>query len=252
MKVSALMTLQTSLKSLVMIDSRIGLLRSFGQVPLYAVIKDIRTNKPIYYGRVIGSKEFPMHLFSFDRVLFFRLEGSSLYDVIFSREDLEIKCDNEVPSYYSVMPYRLAKTETPSTLQADCYVENTSLDEEVKTIVYAISKVEGACTVGSCSGHGDRPMFVNIQFTTLASLNFILRCLEDFKSHFRIATETVVTSTVNANKNYVILALVSESKGSEAFGAANALADSICCRGQTEGVLEDLELDSFGFPAVWK
>lgn len=115
-------------------------------------------------------------------------------------------------------------TVNVNLLTPDVYVDQDirECDEEVKGLVLALNKMPFIDTVGSCSGHGERRVYIDIRFSRLNELMKLLKIIE---KHFQ--NDFVLSSNPRLKQqsdNCVLMTLYSVDKGEKAFKRVDKLA----------------------------
>ena len=105
----------------------------------------------------------------------------------------------------------------PSTI--DIYIEQP-YDEECIPLIKALNKINGIETIGSCSGHDKRILFIELKITKLKGLIFIQTHLP---KEFKLTTK----NTFKYNQNFALFDLRTIVKGNKAYIAANKFAEDI-------------------------
>lgn len=108
-------------------------------------------------------------LISFDNKYFFKFEGTMKYKVIENSKHLEIPLKLEFLNRYAVCLYK----DYFKYPHYDVYREFdiTELDKPVINLVRALNKFEGIETTGSCCGHDENILWIDIIFYTIPALN---------------------------------------------------------------------------------
>ena len=109
---------------------------------------------------------------------------------------------------------------------ADMYIERTinELDEEVENLVQTLNRFSlHMKTTGSCSGHGKRPAWVNLQFENTRALEDLMSVFEPFKSRMSVTTVddiAVPTEVFLGNAffpNHIVMCLETKEVGEPAY-----------------------------------
>ena len=129
---------------------------------------------------------------------------------------------NEIPLTYIIKKVNeIAEDTDYSGVDIFREYDITELDEEVKDLVYALNKIDGLKTVSSCCGHGENPLWIDIQFDNIKSLSLLINLIwKRFNYDFIISTDTGI---VNNHTDHCILKLYTTKIGKEAYEAANKL-----------------------------
>ncbi len=192
------------------IDKQSGTVLCSGQVKSYKMT-------------VVNNETFERSCITFDYIYFFLKEGTDKYDVVKDDTKTTIYFNiNTVPKDYKVTAWREQDN------YSDIYIENdiNNLDKEVVNIVTALNKIEGLETTGSCSGHGERSLWVTIRFKSLEALILLVNFMQrnGFKEHFVLSTDT---SIINNEQYNVMLQLYTKSIGEKAYNLANEFASKL-------------------------
>ena len=199
----------------------------------YVQIIDKISNKIIAEGIVKGYKNsyIDMHedgkcikyyvdLVSCDEKHYFREESDKFIIRKCSEVDTVI---NDIPDNYIIEKWRNVYHNN----NADVYIENgiNELDNEVKSLVFSLNKIDGIKTDGSCSGHNKEPLWVDIHFENLTSILFLTHIIcKKFYNEFKLTTHP----TLNQNdKNTLAFRLESYDIGDKAYNDAQQLAEYI-------------------------
>lgn len=188
-------------------------------IDTWCKIIDINTQNIVLAGKVYNTKK--QGLLSFDNKFFFREKGTSKYFITDNLEKIEIK--NPIPNNYILVPYRGNNNNTTADVFRDYDI--TELDEEVKELVYALNKIDGITTTGSCSGHGKEKLYVNFIVNKDDNLKFLSTILIHFTRDFILKDH--MKKFNNSNNNTKMFELQSIKMGEAAYKAANKLAKYI-------------------------
>ena len=186
----------------------------------YIVIK--YKNKIVCYGKVTSSKtncgRRDMKLVSIDDRYYFNLNNKDITYIISEFELENYICLDDIP----VILWREC-TRFPSR---PLYKEYTidELDKEVAPLVHAMNKIKYIKTVGSCCGHGNRPLWIDFTCDDYNTLNLFLN-LFNYEGNFKYDW-TVCTNykLITFNKNDIILELKCKHLGQRAYDCVNELS----------------------------
>lgn len=179
----------------------------------YYKIIDIKTNVIICAGKITfikQTKDMPI-LISFDNKFFFNSEGTSKYKVVKSDTEVDVPLlRNIILESYKICLYE----DYFNYPDYDIFRE------------YDINELDDIETTGSCCGHGDNYLWVDIMFHSLSSINLIIDLLNDDKWNNKFILSNYYTNKNKSNYS-VMLHLRSFTKGEEAYKDANLLADDL-------------------------
>lgn len=163
-------------------------------------------------------------LISFDNKYFFKFEGTMKYKVIENSKHLEIPLKLEFLNRYAVCLYE----DYFNYPDYDIFREYdiNELDEPVIKLVTILNKFDDIENTGSCCGHGDNYLWVDIMFHSLSSINLIIDLLNDDKWNNKFILSNYYTNKNKSNYS-VMLHLRSFTKGEEAYKDAILLADDL-------------------------
>lgn len=190
----------------------------------YAIIRDIRTNKIVASGQIVGYKSNTKfnntELVSFDNHLFFRVKSDS-YKLLILNEIIPTLI--AIPENYNIQFWR----DFRKVPNADVYKEFgiEELDPEVELLVTELNKIKGIRTTGSCSGHGKRKLYVDIIFSNMNSLKFLLDYICSNPNSFILKSDSSLTQ--NGDLNEVLMKLETLKSGDVAYKAAKNLSNFI-------------------------
>jgi hypothetical protein len=164
--------------------------------------------------------------FSFENKFFFN--EKSLNKTLFiksNEEHLEKEFNLEhIPSYISINYYHDCLEDSnkiDSDILRDFDVDE--LDEEVCYIVKVLNQFDGIETTGSCCGHGDYPLYVDVVFTEMKPLGILLWIINRPK-YDKVIQLTSCPDLKNNNINTCMLRLKTTVIGEEAYKIANEFA----------------------------
>ena len=164
--------------------------------------------------------------FSFENKFYFN--EKSLNKTLFvkpNEEHLVKEFDSEhMPEYLSMILYRNCM-DNPSNAEKDVYREFDidELDEEVVRLVNALNQFDGFRTTGSCCGHNEFPLFVDIFISDLKPLGILLWVLNKPK-YAKLLQITSCPDLKNNNIHSVMLRLRTTVIGEEAYKIADDFA----------------------------
>ena len=156
---------------------------------------------------------------SVDNKHFFNSKSKKL---VFEYIDEKVETYVNIPSDYIVEKWKHYKFNRES----DIYIDKDifGIDEEVKRLVQSLNKIQYIETVGSCSGHGEYPLYVDIKFFDFQKFILFTRLINNkFFDKFVLKTSP---SIKQIDFNCVILRLESIQIGEEAYNSANRLAQT--------------------------
>lgn len=182
-------------------------------------IIDKKTNTIIFAGIIKNIKK--QGFISFDNKFFFREIGTSKYIVEDNLEKLVI--DTEIPDFYDIVPYRGHNKNKTADVFRDFDI--TELDKEVEDLVFALNKIDGLITTGSCCGHGCEDLYVCFLIYKTDALVFLNKVLTLFKKDFVLHDKS--NNFFNNNDDTTMLELHSTTWGEPAYKAAARLAKYI-------------------------
>ena len=191
----------------------------------YYKVIDKKSKQVVACGKVIFLKEETKYyknqpiLISFDNKFFYIGDGTDRYECILSQNSLEFH--QNIPSNYIIKPYRKFKNP-PYT--ADIYRDGgiDELDEPVKALVYALNKLDGIRTCGSCCGHFSDKLWVDLFITDCCGLNILKLIMKDFKEYFSLRVKQKKTDT-----RLMMMEIKSYKTGYTAYRHASKLAKYI-------------------------
>ncbi len=134
-------------------------------------------------------------------------------------DENEIDSTLSIPNDYIIEKWRHYKYNR----NADIYHDNDifSVDEEIKDLVRIINEIDGMETVGSCSGHYEHSLFVDIKFFDFKKLILFTTIISNKMSDkFELKTSQSIKQLEN---NCVILRLKSLNIGKQAYEDAQML-----------------------------
>lgn len=193
----------------------------------YYKIIDIKTNAIICAGKIAfikQTKDMPI-LISFDNKFFFNSEGTSKYKVVKSDTEVDVPLlRNIILESYKICLYE----DYFNYPDYDIFREYdiNELDEPVIKLVTILNKFDDIETTGSCCGHGDNYLWVDIMFHSLSSINLIIDLLNDDKWNNKFILSNYYTNKNKSNYS-VMLHLRSFTKGEEAYKDDSLLADDL-------------------------
>ena len=193
----------------------------------YYKIIDIKTNAIICAGKITfikQTKDMPI-LISFDNKFFFNSEGTSKYKVVKSDTEVDVPLlRNIILESYKICLYE----DYFNYPDYDIFREYdiNELDEPVIKLVTILNKFDDIEITGSCCGHGDNYLWVDIMFHSLSSINLIIDLLNDDKWNNKFILSNYYTNKNKSNYS-VMLHLRSFTKGEEAYKDASLLADDL-------------------------
>lgn len=193
----------------------------------YYKIIDIKTNAIICAGKITfikQTKDMPI-LISFDNKFFFNSEGTSKYKVVKSDTEVDVPLlRNIILESYKICLYE----DYFNYPDYDIFREYdiNELDEPVIKLVTILNKFDDIETTGSCCGHGDNYLWVDIMFHSLSSINLIIDLLNDDKWNNKFILSNYYTNKNKSNYS-VMLHLRSFTKGEESYKDASLLADDL-------------------------
>lgn len=190
----------------------------------YAVIRDIKTNKIVASGQIVGYKSNTKfnntELVSFDNHLFFRVK-SNTYKLSILNEIIPTLIT--IPETYNIQLWRDFKKAPNVDIYREFGIEE--LDPEVEPLVTELNKIKGIRTTGSCSGHGKGTLYVDIMFSNMNSLKFLLDYICSNPKSFILKSDSSLTQ--NGDLNEVLMKLETLKSGGVAYKAAENLSNFI-------------------------
>lgn len=192
----------------------------------YYQIVNKKTNNIICAGKILNTKHtdnMPI-MVSFDNKYFFNFEGTKNYSVMKSDCNLVISLNKNDIKNYNICLYR----DYFNYPDYDIFREYdiNELDEPVIKLVTILNKFDDIETTGSCCGHGDNYLWVDIMFHSLPSINLITDLLNDDKWNNKFILSNYYTNKNKSNSS-TMLRLRSFTKGEEAYKDASLLADDL-------------------------
>lgn len=191
----------------------------------YLKILDKKSNSIVASGKIVfqkeGTDEFkdqPL-LVSLDNKYFYNINGTKHYYCIIL--DNEISLQQNIPSNYKIKRYRWMKKPP---YNADIYRDFgiDELDKDVEPLVKALNKIDGITTVGSCSGHFVKELWVDMYVLYTQSYELLKFIIKEFEKHF----ELNIKSDFSENRQ-MMLELKSKHKGYTAYKYSNQLSQYI-------------------------
>lgn len=189
----------------------------------YYKIIDNKTNEIVCAGKVIFikyTKNMPK-LISFDNKFFFKVNSNTLSIAINKEKIIKPYQHN---NNYKMCLYKEYFEHPDYDVFRDYDI--TELDEPVIKLVTILNKFDDIETTGSCCGHGDNYLWVDIMFHSLSSINLIIDLLNDDKWNNKFILSNYYTNKNKSNYS-VMLHLRSFTKGEEAYKDASLLADDL-------------------------
>lgn len=193
-------------------------------------IVDKNTYKTIATGIVKNVKKtyvkddkvcFDIDCISFDNKYYFNKNSDNLLfietdnnDQFFDKELLqEYQCERWID---------VAKNN-----EADIYIEHdiNELDKEVVALVTILNKINGIETIGSCCGHGDYPLYINLNINDFKALILLIKLIANkFVNDFKITTSPRI---IQSDNNNIQLSLECYYSGEPAYQKALELANHL-------------------------
>lgn len=169
------------------------------------------TGEIIASGKIINHKDVPVKCISFDNKYFFNLKKKLFYKIIFCDYCDEIKFDN-IKYKNKIILWRKAPVKKNAFVYREYDINE--LDDEIKDLVHIINKLN-LRTVGSCSGHNEKPAWVDISFINFKQLKKFLEILssDKFYGKFTLSSDILVNSV----DDEIILRLKTNSIGKKAY-----------------------------------
>ena len=190
----------------------------FGFNHKYVVIKD-KNNKVLSSGTIKGRKVLSdtLHVnqISADGKFYFNLDSDAFVFEFTNQPVEEIAFDRSLPfkDWY----------KCEDNLDVDIFRENdeTELDEEVELLVKCLNEFDGIETISSCSGHEERPLYVDF----IVSQTKPIACIEYLITN-KFLGEVILLfdSSRCRNDAEAVLTLKTVDIGEKAYSVAKSLA----------------------------
>ena len=155
------------------------------------------TKKPIVRGTLVGFKDLPELLISFDNKYFFTVRENPLYEIntCYVTNKAMVPFDYKKYNEYIYKYFGMAsRNTTKEYIFEEFTIEE--LDPEIAPLVYALNNAKYN-TTGSCCGHNDTNAWIDIIFINFDSLKKFTKILErsEFKENFILRTHFKTTHT---------------------------------------------------------
>ena len=204
----------------------------------YMEVLDKESGKLLAKGLVIGMKlcnpsHSKMCCISFDRKWFFNVESERFIVNSISKQTT-IDLDESLLNNYLWKRWQ----DHTGTI-ADIYRENdySEIDPEVKPLCDELNKWKGVETVGSCCGHGQDSLWIQMMVDNINSINTILNIMRSPQAYpkmlgkFYISTDadkqSAMVNYIDFKKfydsNYLYIVIMSKYKGEQAYKDAELL-----------------------------
>ena len=193
----------------------------------WAKVIDIKTNKVIAAGRILSRKDCSYDkkydCISFDNRWFFNLNRKNTFEVISNPLGQRVQFDEKLADNYVKVYWNQKDDDDEADIYRDWDINE--LDSEVRDLVGILNEFEGIKTLNSCSGHGDFPLQVTIQFSNLRVLCFLGKLLSDeFNEDFILTT---TSGLQNKSLERILFDLRSITKGETAYQKAQELTEKL-------------------------
>lgn len=190
-------------------------------------IIDKNTYKTIASGIVKNMKKtyvkndkvcFDIDCISFDNKYYFNKASNNFLFI-------ETNSDNQSFNEELLKNYQCEKwIDAIKNNKADIYIEHdiNELDDEVKALVTALNKINGIETMGSCCGHGNYPLYVDLNINEFKALILLIKLIANkFNNDFKITTSPRI---VQSDNNNIQMTLECYHIGESAYKKATELA----------------------------
>lgn len=189
----------------------------------YIQIFDKKSNQLIANGKVIAVKineSMNLYCVSIDNNYFFNNNSSNFK---FKKIDEMV----ETKYYKSLKKYKinLWKYHVKKYDNVDIFYDYNihELDKEVVELVKALNGLPDISTQGSCSGHNREPLWVSINFETIASIIKLAKIINRyFNDDFVLSTRNNI---IQSGQDHIVLCLISNHIGKKAYENALKLAE---------------------------
>lgn len=206
----------------------------------YCIVLDEETLRSVARGVVAKIKLNPVPCVSMDNVHFYSLGEENKaecrfydYDDYDEQDRKALGSFQRIPDDWRKGPWK-DRVANPKNV-CDVYLEQDFIDPEIIDLVYALNRIHGITTGGSCWGHNDRTAFVTLAIFDFKGFNFLLRCQNSFPDRWNITTDPVTSP--NISKDLISLTLRSVYKGVKVCKDIKELTLYILEKGKEEGIL---------------
>ena len=166
-----------------------------------------------------------MSIISLDAKWFFNENKTENFSIVNNPEHLIIEFKEEnIPNTYIKLPFKIVdEYDGNGDVYRDWGIDE--LDIEVKDLVTVLNLFDGMHTIGSCCGHGEDPLWVDIQFSNIKLLGMLCKIISTkFTYDFILTTHY---GLINTNISHPIFKLQTAALGEEAYKKAKELTKEL-------------------------